>query len=446
MNYYTFRWHPDEGEESHVCALSGAFIEDGDEVVAYAEDSKYRDDNMYYEEPEHSDVEEWYLSDVFEEEFSCCGNCGHYYRRDDMTWVESEDEYICEDCLDEEFSCCDHCNNWFRTDDMESDDYTVVCSRCFSNYYRCCEDCACIIRDVYVTWVGDYPYCEECAPDENVHSYSYKPDPVFHRIGYHGFRPSIDGERQPLYLGVELEVDNGNDESCVSSKFDEDDVYCKEDGSLGSYGFEIVSHPRTLESHKEYDWGEIMDKCLHYEYRSHNTSTCGLHIHVNRDFFGTYTDSDLAAAKLILLMARFWDGFFVPFSRRSSDALSEWAEKPLSTDTPEKGDTIETIQEKVRNAARNRYKAVNVRNRDTIEFRLFRGTLRYETFIATLELVDGLCNWVNNHTLDEALDATLEDILNSEEFKEFDTMRAYIKGRNLEIANGEDDVYDEEEC
>ena len=39
-----------------------------------------------------------------------------------------------------------------------------------------------------------------------------------------------------------------------------------------------------------------------------------------------------------------------------------------------------------------RYVAVNLENYETIEFRLFRGTLRYETFIATLQLVHEICN------------------------------------------------------
>ena len=39
-----------------------------------------------------------------------------------------------------------------------------------------------------------------------------------------------------------------------------------------------------------------------------------------------------------------------------------------------------------------RYVAVNLGNYETIEFRLFRGTLRYETFIATLQLVNEICN------------------------------------------------------
>lgn len=38
-----------------------------------------------------------------------------------------------------------------------------------------------------------------------------------------------------------------------------------------------------------------------------------------------------------------------------------------------------------------RYVAVNLCNYHTIEFRLFRGTLKYNTLIATLELVNQIC-------------------------------------------------------
>ena len=34
---------------------------------------------------------------------------------------------------------------------------------------------------------------------------------------------------------------------------------------------------------------------------------------------------------------------------------------------------------------------MNLTNRDTVEFRMFRGTLRHNTLIATLELLDNIC-------------------------------------------------------
>lgn len=43
-------------------------------------------------------------------------------------------------------------------------------------------------------------------------------------------------------------------------------------------------------------------------------------------------------------------------------------------------------------------------NGDTLELRLFRGTLRHQTFVATLQLVDEICNTCLNMD-DEELEA-----------------------------------------
>lgn len=39
-----------------------------------------------------------------------------------------------------------------------------------------------------------------------------------------------------------------------------------------------------------------------------------------------------------------------------------------------------------------RYICVNLQNRDTVEFRMFRGTLKPNTIFATLELLDRICD------------------------------------------------------
>ena len=39
-----------------------------------------------------------------------------------------------------------------------------------------------------------------------------------------------------------------------------------------------------------------------------------------------------------------------------------------------------------------RYKCVNLTNADTIEFRMFRGTLKWNSFLATLQMVDRICD------------------------------------------------------
>ena len=46
-----------------------------------------------------------------------------------------------------------------------------------------------------------------------------------------------------------------------------------------------------------------------------------------------------------------------------------------------------------------RYTAVNLTNTFTVELRIFRGTLRYKTFMATLQFVDLLCEMAINQTM-----------------------------------------------
>ena len=44
-----------------------------------------------------------------------------------------------------------------------------------------------------------------------------------------------------------------------------------------------------------------------------------------------------------------------------------------------------------KHGANGRYACINLTNTDTIEFRVFRGTLKYNTVIATLQFVANLC-------------------------------------------------------
>ena len=50
------------------------------------------------------------------------------------------------------------------------------------------------------------------------------------------------------------------------------------------------------------------------------------------------------------------------------------------------------ILDKAKKGGNGRYAAVNLMNYSTIEFRLFRGTLKINTFMATLELVNAIIN------------------------------------------------------
>ena len=54
-------------------------------------------------------------------------------------------------------------------------------------------------------------------------------------------------------------------------------------------------------------------------------------------------------------------------------------------------DCGEEILKEAKHGANGRYACINLTNTDTIEFRVFRGTLKYNTVIATLQFVANLC-------------------------------------------------------
>lgn len=88
------------------------------------------------------------------------------------------------------------------------------------------------------------------------------------------------------------------------------------------------------------------------------------------------------------------------------------------------------ILDKAKKGNNGRYAAVNLMDYATIEFRLFRGTLKYNTFIATLELVDLTIETALNYN-----DYELEKLSWSEfvsRIKEPELI-TYLKERNLYI-------------
>ena len=416
--------------ESYTCEISGVALEEGDEVVAYTRDGRY---SLKNEIPDCEPVE-IYDSDCFASRYTQCDDCGDYFYDDNMTWVNDCEKVVCEECLGG-YYYCDCCGHYFSEDETYRDDYgNCICAECFGDHYEECGHCGHIVRrydGIEFNDNCDCWLCDDCWEDDgDLHDYGHKPIPIFHKADSEYESPS-----DPLlYMGVELEVDDGYDVCCVRDNYSEEDVYCKEDGSLSSDGFEIVSHPRTLASHKSYSWENVMRTCLSEGYTSHNAESCGLHVHVNRNFFGSHEASELNAAKLIILTSKFWDSFMLPFSRRIASQI-HWTRNPASaiTDSIIPDDTIEDIRNKLSPMHCDRYYAINITNRNTIEFRLFRGTLKYSTFMATLEFVNGICHWVKNHTLAEVCAVDMHTLFTADEFKDTAYFYPYLEARHITI-------------
>ncbi len=312
-----------------------------------------------------------------------CEICGIALEKESVQHFEGE--VLCPSCLESQTVICDNCGRRVWREDSEGDAYIRLCRRCFDYNYTTCEDCGRIIpcdEARYPADDSDNPYCDSCYGrlfESAIKSYYYKPEPIF-------FGPGS------LYLGVELEVDCGGENQdhakaiMETANTQSERIYCKHDGSLED-GFEIVSYPMTLEYHTRYmNWREILEKAVTLGYLSHNASSCGLHIHCPRCYFGdTDAMQEEAIGRVVYFFEKHWNEL-VKFSRRSQSSLNRWAAKYATI-----SDTTHDTYEKAKGRGLGRYVAVNLTNSQTVEFRMFRGTLRYKTFMATLQLTDEIC-------------------------------------------------------
>lgn len=312
------------------------------------------------------------------EEKIYCSHCGSFIDTDD--YEEFNGEILCSDCLDNYTTVCDCCGTRIWSEDAEGDDYTSLCRQCYDYHYTRCEECDALIHNDDAYEYDDSYFCHECyqriRKNAAIHEYGFKPEPIFYG----------DSNR---YFGVELEIDGaGKDDEYAEELLDianmrEEHIYIKTDGSLDD-GMEIVSHPMSIEYHKDFCWEDIMHHAVRLGYRSHQTSTCGLHIHVNRESLGTdREEQDEVISRILYFVEHHWNEL-LKFSRRSEYAMNRWAARYGYENSPK------AIMDKAKKNY-GRYVAVNLCNYHTIEFRLFRGTLKYNTLIATLELVNQIC-------------------------------------------------------
>lgn len=306
-----------------------------------------------------------------------CANCEAEHPLDAMFRVGSE--WLCESCADELTVVCDACGERIYTEDAVEDSNYTLCESCFDEDYVRCADCDRILRRDRAYWDDDDAYCSSCWDDHCsvIHEYSYTPDLVFHGKGLRHF-------------GVELEIDGSGTDRYNAEKLlnianaNAENLYIKTDGSLDD-GLELVTHPMTLTYHlNEMPWAEVLRKARSMDYLSHAAGTCGLHVHISRLAFGcTYEQQEAAIARLLYFVEKFW-AELLRFSRRTQSQMNRWAARYGIRLTPSEQ------MSHAKNSCAGRYTAVNLTNSDTVEIRMFRGTLKLNTLKATLQMVNHL--------------------------------------------------------
>lgn len=313
-----------------------------------------------------------------------CDHCRREHPHAELRIFDGK--HLCVSCLDELTVLCHHCGERIWRDNDFGEDGIPLCESCRDNYYSYCRFCGQLVpnNELFYLANDDEGCCEQCycshAPSQGVQSYYYKPAPVFYG----------EGDR---FFGVELEIDEGGERDDHARRLMRIangnglvHLYIKHDGSLED-GMELVSHPMTLSYHlKEMPWASVLDEAIEMGYTSHQANTCGLHVHVNRTAFGeTEMEQEDVIARILFFVENHWNEL-LRFSRRTRSQMEQWADRYGRKDDPK------AVLDHAKKNHFQRYRCVNLTNTETIEFRMFRGTLKLNTFIATLQMVDRICD------------------------------------------------------
>lgn len=365
-------------------------------------------------------------------------------RDDDIElWTEVEAQ--------EDATCCCDCGDFFTREyaisrgmlyeDVHRDDI-CICNACWNdNNWTTCGCCGCAIHneEAYYNEDRDEWYCESCWEDNQPREL----DDYGHTYGMY-FRNSseVDEPEPELYLGVELETECGSDGSAncmardIKQALDKRFVACKYDGSLND-GCEIVSQPFTpwyhLNEGREEYWSKIFEQCDNWNATSYHSGRCGLHIHISR----SYLDNDDAVFRLDRMVQNHRDEF-LRFSMRGSNTSYCEIDTDYRFGIKDSDSADEKAYKYKKEAFRKgKYCAVNIEHSQTVEIRLWRGTLNEHRFYATLEMTTGMAfvahdytnEFIENCTWDELKEAILK-CLNDYNI-EHEELNEYLEERNL---------------
>lgn len=241
-----------------------------------------------------------------------------------------------------------------------------------------------------------------------------------------------------LYFGFELEVQRRHDNPTIED-MNEDAKYIRRknrdlglcfqtDGSV-SRGFEIISEPMTfpyIQENKE-KFKSITEYLQEKGYSSHDGGSCGLHIHVSRKYFGDTEEEQEKTLRKLLLFTETYKDELARFSRRTNFQYCQFTSERYGIEYRSIESRYLKSSKVLKDMNKNcdRYQVINTENRNTIEIRVFRGTLRYETFMATLEFVNNLITMVKEK---ETRKISFDGVIN---YKETEFLKQYCEDRNI---------------
>ena len=352
-----------------------------------------------------SKIEEGYCKSCFDKT-RICSSCGKRVTsfKTQLTCGVSEYNFFCSNCYNSKQNKCDICKRIISKESgfvnfkklfsivkvgkYHLTDNLSVCKVC--NKIKEVSDkglcSSCSNRQLNCTECGrrldSEGRCRVC-DNRRIYNYSWKEKLNFlfsknekpYGNIFFGFENEISfgstsrGEEEREFMVKEIYKDYGPDILTLKS-----------DGSIGGYGFEIVTQPMTLNFFKSFDFSKV----FHVGFKKN--MNCGLHIHVNREAF----ISDIHLYKVITFINHKDNKEFIrSVAGRGDVTYSKSFEKKISSSIKES---------KHRNL--ERYLNVNLCNKSTVEFRLFNGCTTYFELKHRVEFTHALITFCKDKSMD----------------------------------------------
>lgn len=264
-----------------------------------------------------------------------------------------------------------------------------------------------------------------------IHQFNYIPKYIKH------FMPG-ESEDTTLLLGAEIEVGGNNNISsdndknstvkkCIqimngSDSDEENLIYSTHDSTVQ---IEFDTMPCSLEFHKnKMNYRKMFEYLDKEGYKGHDCKTAGLHIHANRSYLGkSRISQELVISKILYILEKFNDEICV-IARRDNE-YSEFV------GSKKEENSLVELYGKYKDHGKRA--ALNLQHKDTIEFRMFRSTLKYETFILTLEFVKDIIDYAKSVDIEEIELAKWSDLMNcfSSELRKYYEFRYQKKVKDI---------------
>lgn len=356
----------------------------------------------------------------FNDNVVTCNDCDCYILKDDSIYVYRYGYCVCDKCCNKYYNYCERCDELTHIDDLEeSVEGNLVCDDCYNNgnCYRCNECGRIICYEDNTYFHNGECYCCNCYSANNNGLDDY----------HHGNRDwkiltSNNDNKNAVTYGFELETEYNYDIfdfDCNQLKHDFDFISCLEkDGSLSDDGMEIISHPFT----SKWLWENMeniknmMSFLTDNNFTSHDNGRCGLHFHV-----GGLNEEE---KNKLFEFIEYNYNIFYKFARRNR---TTYCSKYFDNDLLKNKSAKQRLDFcKDCGYGSHSYHFIKDSNNNTCEIRIFRGTLRFNTFATTFDLVQALVKTVKENKI-----VTFKKVMKN--IKDIKNFADYVAKQNIDV-------------